>query len=235
MERKTRIWLGLGAAVLVSGTVVDRSALADPFTSSRSPASEGASRGSEHRALWPGLDRRAPPERLFTVQAEGGEGGAGEGGGQVLGTITEFRLGSPDPGAFAYDASVQVAAYAAHVHASYAAAHDGAVALQQAIGALLEAPSLDTLVAARGAWVEARPAYLRTEAFQFYSGPVDAPDGPLPRLNAWPIDPGYLKQIVGDHSVSTNFRSLARLNQAEGAGNVTVCFILIFDCIKLSI
>jgi hypothetical protein len=59
--------------VLVSGTVFDRSALAEPFTSSRSPASEGASRGSELGALWPGLDRRGPPERLFTVQAEGGE------------------------------------------------------------------------------------------------------------------------------------------------------------------
>src|SRR5690606_12805324 len=131
------------------------------------------------------------PERLFAAQAEGGEGGPGEGGGQVLGTITEFRLGSTDPGAFAYDASAQVAAYADLVHGAYVAAHGGAPALQQAVGALLDNPSQDSLDAARRVWADAHRAYLRTEAFQFYAGPVDEPNGPLPRLNAWPVDPAF--------------------------------------------
>ena len=54
------------------------------------------------------------------------------------------------------------------------------VALQAAIDALLAAPSPETLDAARQAWVDARPAYLRTEAFQFYAGPVDGAGGRCP-------------------------------------------------------
>jgi putative iron-regulated protein len=205
LERRTRIWIGLGAAILVSGTSVDRAALAGTLVPS--PEAPPAP--------------LAGPERLFLAQAEGGEGGPGEGGGQVLGTITEFRLGSTDPGAFAYDASAQVAAYADLVHDAYVTAHAGAVALQQAIGVLLDGPSAETLAAARRAWTDARPAYLRTEAFQFYAGPVDAPGGPLPRLNAWPVDPGFIEGIVADPSVPLNFRSLARLNQAGGPDQVT--------------
>ena len=87
-----------------------------------------------------------------------------------------------------------MAAYADLVHDAYVAAHDGALALQAAIDALLADPSQETLDAARRAWTDARPAYLRTEAFQFYAGPVDAPGGPLPRLNAWPIDPGFVER-----------------------------------------
>ena len=170
--------------------------------------------------MWPAP--AAGPERLFAAQAEAaGEGGAGEGGAQVLGTITEFRLTSTDPGAFAYDAAAQVAAYAALVHATYAAAHEAALALQQAIAGLLAAPSEATLEAARAAWLAGRPDYLRTEAFQFYAGPVDAAAGPLPRLNAWPIDPGFVDGIIADPSVPLNFRALARMNKADGPEQVT--------------
>jgi putative iron-regulated protein len=209
MERKTRIWIGLGTAVLVGGTGVDRAALAAPHP----PAPGGVS------------ERAAPAapgnERIFLAQAEGGEGGPGEGGGQVLGTITEFRLGSTDPAAFAYDAAAQVSAYADLVHGAYVAAHDGALALQRAIGALLDDPTPATLDAARRAWAEGHRAYLRTEAFQFYAGPVDGPGGPLPRLDAWPIDPGYIDGIVADPAVALGFRSLARLNRAEAPDKVT--------------
>jgi putative iron-regulated protein len=204
LERRTRIWIGLGAAVLVGGTGADRAAL-------------GASFLSDSEALPAG----AGPERLFLAQAEGGEGGPGEGGGQVLGTITEFRLGSTEPAAFAYDASAEVAAYAALVHDAYAAARAGALALQRAIGALLADPSPETLDAARRAWIDARPDYLRTEAFQFYAGPVDGPGGPLPRLNAWPVDPAFIEGIIADPSVPLSFRSLARLNQAGAPDQIT--------------
>jgi putative iron-regulated protein len=215
MQCRTRIWIGLSAAVLVSGTTVDRAALAD------GPAPGGAdSPGST--GFWP--PATAAPERLFAAQApsaEAGEGGPGEGGGQVLGTITEFRLGSTDPTAFSYDASAQVAAYAALVHGAYVAAQDRALALQTAVDALLADASPERLYAARRAWTEARPAYLRTEAFQFYAGPIDAPGGPLPRLNGWPIDPAFLDGLLDDPSVPLDFRSLARLNQAEAPDQVT--------------
>jgi putative iron-regulated protein len=193
---------------MVGGTTVDRHALAGDFATGVSGA------------MWPAPS--AGPERLFAAQADAaGEGGAGEGGGQVLGTITEFRLTSTDPGAFVYDAAAQVAAYADLVHAAYAAAHEGALALQRAIADLLAAPSEATLDAARAAWLAGRPAYLRTEAFQFYAGPVDAPGGPLPRLNAWPIDPGFVDGVIADPSVPLGFRGLARMNQADGPGQVT--------------
>ena len=212
MERKTRIWIGLGAAVLVSGTSVDRAALAATLL----PGPERPPQRS-----WSGIAAASGPERLFLAQADAGEGGAGEGGGQVLGTITEFRLGSTDPGAFAYDAAAEVSAYTNLVHEAYALAHDAARALQGAIAALLEEPTPETLAAAREAWISARPAYLRTEAFQYYAGPVDTPGGPLPRLNAWPIDPAFLEGIIDDPAVPLNFRGLARLNQAEGPDKVT--------------
>ena len=115
----------------------------------------------------------------------------------------------------------QVAAYASLVHDAYVAARDGALALQGAIDALLADPTADTLAAARQAWIDARPAYLRTEAFQFYAGPVDAPTGPLPRLNAWPIDPAFVEGVIADPPVALNFRSLARLNKTGGEDKVT--------------
>lgn len=211
MERRTRIWVGLGSAVLVGGAVVGHAVTAAGFV----PAPQ---------------DRPAPPaiaggpERLFTAQDESGEGGAGEGGGQILGTITEFRLGSTDAAAFAYDASAQVVAYADLVYATYAEAEAAAEALRSAVTALLDSPSDATLAAARQAWIAARPAYLRTEAFQFYAGPVDGVGGPLPRLNAWPVDPSFLDGILADPSIPLGFRQLARMNQAGGPDQVTTGF-----------
>ena len=217
MERKTRIWIGLGAAIMVSGGVVDKSALAG--TSAVVPPTPRV--GTGFAAPAPG------PERLFVAQAEGGEGGAGEGGGQVLGTITEFRLSSTQPGAFDYDASAQVEAYAELVHRAYADAHAAAVDLQQAIDVLLAEPSAETLGATRQAWREAHRAYLGTEAFQFYAGPVDAPGGPAPRLNSWPIDADFVSGLIEDPSVPLDFRALARMNQAEGPGEITTGFHVI--------
>lgn len=219
MQLRTRIWIGLGTAVLVSGASVDHAAVAAPAPDAGlRPERDGP------------VPRPPAGERLLIAQA--GEGGPNEGGGQVLGTITEFRLSSTDPNAFAFDASEQVAGYATLVHASYVDAHAHAEALQTAIGVLLEAPSDATLRAARDAWLEAHASYLRTEAFLFYAGPIDGPGGPLPRLNAWPIDPGFLDKtradsgggIINDPSVSLNFRHLAQLNQAEGPRQVTTGF-----------
>lgn len=100
------------------------------------------------------------------------------------------------------DAAAQVAQYAVLVRQSYAAATRGARRLQTAIQALLDAPSEQTLAAARATWVEARPGYLVTEAFRFYGGPIDVdPDtgepGPESRLNAWPINEAFLDSVRG--------------------------------------
>src|SRR5690606_7498113 len=88
--------------------------------------------------------------RIHIAQATAsGEGGRGEGGGQVLGSITEFRLSSNDPAAFDYDAAHQVAAYTDLVAASYAAALQAAEALRTSVDALSTAPDRETLQAAR--------------------------------------------------------------------------------------
>ena len=122
-----------------------------------------------------------PKPRMLVVQAEAtGEGGPGEGGGPVLGTITEFRLSSTDPDAFNYDAKAQVGAYVDLVANTYTAALDAATALKDGIGKLADDPSAANLEAARELWAAARAAYLKSEAFLFYAGPVDGPGGPPP-------------------------------------------------------
>lgn len=210
MERRTRIWVGLGTSLLVGGTGVSVPVAAreTPDANSRHPGK---------------VDVAAPVRpRVLVAQAEAsGEGGPGEGGGPVLGTITEFRLSSNDPNAFSYDARSQVSAYVDLVSATYVEAQTAAVALRDAIATLRNAPSAGTLEAARNAWLDARAAYLKTEAFQFYAGPVDGPGGPLPRLNGWPVDTTVVDGLIADTSQSLGFRSLAQVNRVEPPANIT--------------
>ncbi|MCW5696476.1 MAG: hypothetical protein KIS96_07030 [Bauldia sp.] len=225
MERKTRMWLGLGAAVLMSGTSIPTN------------AAIGEADGTIAASPRPAPDQASG--RLFQLAqaddgpvfegGEGGEGEGGEGGGQILGTIVEFRLTSTDPNAFNYDASAQVATYGAVVYERYAATQAATVAMQEAIAALLADPTETTLEAARAAWTAARAAYMQTEAYLFYAGPIDGLNGPLPRINSWPVDPAYLDYvegdpdagIVNDPSIELNRASVVRLNLAGGETHVT--------------
>jgi putative iron-regulated protein len=209
VERRTRIWIGLGTALLVGGTGVERLALA------RENSADPATRPI-------GIAPLAAAPRTYIAQVDAsGEGGPGEGGGAVLGTITEFRLSSSDPGAFAYDASPQVAGYTDLVSKTYAAARDAATALLETVSALNAAPSTEALQAARDAWRTARAAYLATEAYLFFAGPVDGPGGPFPRLNAWPIAPAAIDALIADTAQSLNFRALAQLNRIEPPIRIT--------------
>jgi putative iron-regulated protein len=217
VERRTRIWIGLGTALLVGGTGTSGVAIAR-----ENPGFELAPKQAN------GTPVQRP--RVLVAQAEAaGEGGPGEGGGAVLGTITEFRLAHQDAGAFAYDAKSQVSAYAALVYDTYSATSTAAAALRDAVEKLQAAPSEATLTAAREAWLATRTAYLKTEAYQFYAGPVDipvvsadAPGGPLPRLNGWPVDPAAIDAILDDSAQSLNFRAIARLNRVEPPIKITV-------------
>ncbi len=169
----------------------------------------------------PGQAQSSTP-RLHVAQVEAaGEGGPNEGGGPVLGTITEFRLSSSDPSSFAFDGSAQVAGYVELVSAAYSAALERAMNLQAAVEALVASPSGQALAEARTAWSDARDAYQRTEAFLFYAGPVDGPGGPFPRLGSWPIDPTLVEALIADEAQSLNFRALARLNTVEPVAKTT--------------
>ena len=209
MERRTRIWIGLGTALLVGGTGVERVALAR-----ETPIADATVKQS-------GAALPARP-RVHIAQVEAaGEGGPNEGGGPVLGTITDYRLATTDASAFAYDAKAQVTGYVDLVSKTYAAAKDAAAALREAVEALRAAPDAETLQAARQAWLATRAAYLKTEAYLFYAGPVDGFEGPFPRLNGWPVDPALIEGLLADSRQSLAFRAIARLNQVEAPVKIT--------------
>ncbi|HEX6241120.1 MAG TPA: imelysin family protein, partial [Polyangiales bacterium] len=81
-----------------------------------------------------------------------------------------------------------IAQYVRIVRTSYDDSIVGAKELRIAVTELLAEPSQKSLDAARKAWIEARPAYLQTEAYRFYEGPIDdASSGREGRINAWPL------------------------------------------------
>jgi len=163
--------------------------------------------------------------------AAGGEGGEWGGEGGVV--PSSYRLYSADPLAWNFDAGPQQRAYAALVHAAYLDAAQQAQRLQQAVEAFLARPSARTLAAARRAWIEARPAYLMTEAFRYYDGPIDmdpsGQPGPESRLNAWPLNEAFIDYVRGapqagiiqDGQVPLTLESLLLRDQASDESDVT--------------
>jgi putative iron-regulated protein len=161
---------------------------------------------------------------LLTQGGEGGEAGEAP---------SSYRLLSNEPQTYAFDVAPQVRNYAAHVHASYAAAVTAAQTMQQAIRTLIDTPSADTLMAARAAWVAARPAYLVTEVFRFYDGPIDiarnGEPGPEPRLNAWPMNEAQIDYVRGqpkaglinDARVALTRESILARDQVSDEADVT--------------
>lgn len=92
-----------------------------------------------------------------------------------------------------------VANYANGVHASYSRSLASARAMDMAIDAFIADPTPAALEAAKRAWLIARDDYGPTEAFRFYSGPIDnEDDGPEGLLNAWPMDESYIDYVEGD-------------------------------------
>jgi len=122
--------------------------------------------------------------------------------------------------------------YADGVYASYALSLTEAQAMDEEIDAFLAAPSEEGLELAREAWLAARPAYGRTEAFRFYGGPIDDEEtGPEGQINAWPLDEAYIDYVVGDpgagiiNNASTypeiTVEVLTDANEAGGEANIS--------------
>jgi putative iron-regulated protein len=108
----------------------------------------------------------------------------------------------------ATDPAAVVATYVKIGHAKYEDALITAKALDQAIDALIAAPSEDTLKAARAAWIKARVPYQQTEAYRFGNKIVDDWEG---KVNAWPLDEGlidYVDQAYGTESDENEFYTL---------------------------
>jgi putative iron-regulated protein len=106
-----------------------------------------------------------------------------------------YRIASPDRRSYNYNAKAEIQAYAQLAADSYAAALADALQLRTSVEAFLAAPSDDTLIHARDAWINARRSWEQTETFRFYDGPVDVADngeGPQRRLDGWPVDPAAI-------------------------------------------
>lgn len=118
--------------------------------------------------------------------------------------------------------------YAALVEASYADTLATAKTMQQAINAFTKSPSGDTLAQARKAWLAAREFYGQTEAFRFYSGPIDDAKGPEGRINAWPMDESYVDGtktrpdggLINKRSFVISKKSLSAQNERGGEENI---------------
>lgn len=89
--------------------------------------------------------------------------------------------------------------YTTIVSASYTDAIIGVQSLKTTIDAFVKAPSATGLEACKTAWINARPAYLQTEAYRFYGGPIDASPAELEgEINSWPLDEAYIDYVSGD-------------------------------------
>lgn len=118
--------------------------------------------------------------------------------------------------------------YATLVHANYSDVLASAQTLQKAINAFAAAPSAQGLEDAKKAWLAAREFYGQTEAFRFYSGPIDDDKGPEGRLNAWPLDESYIDSVTGkpkagfvnNPKVKITKANLAKLNERGGEENI---------------
>lgn len=121
--------------------------------------------------------------------------------------------------------------YADFAHFQYSAAHLKAQQLESSVSTFIKSPSVETLSQARQAWVEARIAYLPTEALRFADGPIDQEGGPEGFINSWPLDEAAIDYVVGnpDSGIINDSATypeitedlLLELNQQEGETNVT--------------
>ncbi len=99
------------------------------------------------------------------------------------------------------DTAAVIANYADMGRAIYADALAGGTALQKSVDGLLANPTVETLAAARRAWIASRPAYLQSEAFRFTNPIVDGWEG---KMNAWPLDEGLIDYVAQKNPDSEN-------------------------------
>lgn len=83
--------------------------------------------------------------------------------------------------------------YVRLAHARYRESLETAETLFEAIRAFISKPSPETHEAAKQAWIKAHRVYSTTEVFRFGNPNVDAWET---RVNAWPIDEGFLDYVA---------------------------------------
>ncbi len=99
--------------------------------------------------------------------------------------------------------------YADIAHAQYGDSLAAATVLNDAVKALVAAPSAETLAAARVAWIAARVPYQQTEVYRFGNAIVDDWEG---KVNAWPLDEGLIDYVDASYGGPSDANALAALN-----------------------
>ncbi len=107
------------------------------------------------------------------------------------------------------DRGAIVSTYADMAQAGYTDALETAKALDEAVAALVQDPSDETLAAARAAWIAARVPYQQTEAFRFANPIVDDWEG---RVNAWPLDEGLMDYVAPAYGSESDLNGLYAAN-----------------------
>lgn len=148
------------------------------------------------------------------------------------GSSSNNNNNNPNPGVSG-NAGTVVSTYASIVYESYRDTLTTNLALQDSIDVFVASPSAPTLQAAKTAWLAAREVYAQTEAYRFYSGPIDNEvDGPEGLMNSWPLDEQAIDYIQSDANSGVindltipnselTAQGIADLNQFEGEASVT--------------
>lgn len=140
---------------------------------------------------------------------------------------SSFALNPQLPNTITADATAQIDAYIALVSASYEKSAASAKLLEAAVEKFLADPTAESLNAARVAWVQARPDYLKTEAFRFYGSPIDDVEG---KINAWPMNEAFIDYVDGkpdsglinSKTVEITAASITTLNQQQDDADVSL-------------
>lgn len=167
-------------------------------------------------------DKKDPGSSALTPEAPAAAGG---------GTVAPAApvASSAEDGVVYDTTSTSIEAYVNIASRVYADAHQEATRLQSAIGKFLGDPTPEHQVDVKRAWLLARVAYGRTEAFQFSGSPETS------RISVWPISESNIDYVQGDAtagiindaSVAIDRDTLIAKNRDGDAKNGTTGFQVI--------
>ena len=111
--------------------------------------------------------------------------------------------------AYAATKSEVLITYADIAAAGFEDSATAARTLKEAVTALTDAPSAETLHAARAAWIAARVPYQQTEVYRFGNPIVDDWEG---KVNAWPLDEGLIDYVDAAYGGASDENDQKALN-----------------------
>lgn len=124
----------------------------------------------------------------------------------LIGTALAAVMASP---AVAAEPQEVVSTYADIALATYEDSLETARTLREAVSRLVEAPSEETMAAAREAWLAARVPYQQSEAYRFGNAIVDEWEG---KVNAWPLDEGLIDYVDASYGTESDANEFYTVN-----------------------